>query len=268
MSILCDFHMHSSFSGDSEASMEDMILSAIRKGLHTICFTEHLDLDYPPDCGCFLLDFDAYRTKLLALKEKYRDQITVLFGMEMGMQIHLGTRYAAIARSLPFDFLIASQHLVQGADPYFPDFWHGQDETSVYSLYFENILRHLTTMEEYDTLGHLDYIVRYGPGQNRSYSYQKYADVIDPILRYLIEHGKCLEVNTAGLKYGLGHPNPEESVLMRYRELGGELITVGSDAHCPEHIAYDFSKAEQILHSLGFRYYTIFRDRKPTQLPL
>ena len=84
----------------------------------------------------------------------------------------------------------------------------------------------------------------------------------------LIRHEKCLEVNTAGLKYGLGHPNPEESVLRRYRELGGTLITIGSDAHRPEHIAYDFEKAEDILRSLGFQSYTIFRQRKPVQISL
>ena len=123
-------------------------------------------------------------------------------------------------------------------------------------------------MKSYDTLGHLDYIVRYGPNKNQNYSYEAYASYIDPILQFLIEQHKCLEVNTAGLKYGLGHPNPEESVLKRYRELGGTLITIGSDAHRPEHIAYDFDKLESILKELGFRSYTIFRQREPVEMPL
>ena len=104
--------------------------------------------------------------------------------------------------------------------------------------------------------------------RNREYTYRRYADHIDPILHRLIDRGKCLELNTGGLKYGLGEPNPCREVLKRYHDLGGELITVGSDAHAPEHIAYDFATAETILKETGFRYYTVFRERKAKQLPL
>ena len=110
--------------------------------------------------------------------------------------------------------------------------------------------------------------MRYGPNRNREYTYRRYADHIDPILHRLIDRGKCLELNTGGLKYGLGEPNPCREVLKRYHDLGGELITIGSDAHAPEHIAYDFATAETILKETGFRYYTVFRERKAKQLPL
>ncbi|MDO5345941.1 MAG: histidinol-phosphatase HisJ family protein [Lachnospiraceae bacterium] len=268
MSIICDFHMHSSFSGDSDTPMEDMVKSAISLGLTEICFTEHLDLDYPADCGDFSLDLEQYTTQLFRLREQYKASIRIRLGLEMGMQPHLGSRYASIIQSYPFDFLIASQHLLDGYDPYFRDFWETHEEKAVYRRYFESILENLKNMPDYDTLGHLDYIVRYGPTKNQFYCYEDYAEEIDALLRYLISEGKCLEVNTAGLKYGLGHPNPEESVLRRYRELGGERITIGSDGHIPEHIAYDFLKAEEILKGLGFRYYTIFRQRKPAELLL
>ena len=92
--------------------------------------------------------------------------------------------------------------------------------------------------------------------------------MIDPVLHCLIEHGKCLEVNTAGLKYGLGETNPAKDVLRRYRELGGELLTIGSDAHAPEHIAYDFPVVCEMLHALGFRYYAVFSQRKREMLRL
>ena len=82
------------------------------------------------------------------------------------------------------------------------------------------------------------------------------------ILKYLIEHGKGIELNTAGLKYGLPYAHPHTDVLKRYRELGGEIITVGADAHKPEHVAYDFHKVPEILKSCGFRYYTEFVQRK------
>ncbi len=82
-------------------------------------------------------------------------------------------------------------------------------------------------------------------------------------MRTIIQKGKGIEINTGGFKYGLGHPNPTEEILTRYRELGGEIITIGADAHTPEHIAFDFHKIPQLLTDCGFRYYTVFKERKP-----
>ena len=104
--------------------------------------------------------------------------------------------------------------------------------------------------------------------RNRFYTYEAYADIIDEILRKLISMGKGIEVNTAGFKYGLGHPNPTEAVLLRYHELGGEILTLGADAHAPEHVAYAFDRLPQILRHAGFRYFTVFTGRKPDFLPL
>ena len=115
MGIVSDYHLHTSFSEDSDTPMEDMIRAAIALGLKEICFTEHLDLDYPKDCGSFLLDLDAYTDCLLSLRKTYGKVICIRLGLEMGMQAHLGETYARIAGQYPFDFLIASQHLVEGA---------------------------------------------------------------------------------------------------------------------------------------------------------
>ena len=87
-------------------------------------------------------------------------------------------------------------------------------------------------------------------------------------MKHLIENGKCLEVNTGGFKYGLGEPNPCAGILKRYRQLGGELVTIGSDAHEPRYLGYDFSRAAALLTDLGFRYYTVFQQRMPRQIPL
>lgn len=259
----CDFHMHSAFSGDSDASMESMIRRAVDFELETICFTEHYDEDYPVGEEDFSLDTDRYVQTLCTLKEQYCSQIDIRFGVELGMQPHLAGLYTKYTGRYPFDFVIASQHLLDHADPYYPSYWEGNDPHNVICQYFEETLHNLKSMQDYDTLAHLDYIVRYAGNGYTSYTYSDYADVIDPILTYLIEQGKCLEVNTAGFKYGLDHPNPCEEVLSRYRQLGGEYITIGSDAHKPEHLAYDFDRLEKLLTSLGFSYYCIFRERKP-----
>lgn len=266
MSIQYDYHLHSSFSADSDTPAADQIARALSLGLRGICFTEHLDLDCPETD--FSLDFPAYFDALRALQAQYRDRIDIRIGLEFGIQPQQAKIFRATVAEWPLDFVIASQHFVNGQDPYYPSYFEGRDERACYAEYFEEILRNLQLYSDFDTLGHMDYIVRYGPNRNAEYSYRAYADYIDPILRHLIAHGTCLELNTGGLKYGLGEPNPATDVLRRYRELGGDLITVGSDAHAPEHLAYDFAAAEQILTDLGFRYYTIFRGRRPEQIRL
>lgn len=268
--IRYDCHLHSDFSADSSTPASAMIERAIALGLEGLCFTEHLDLDCPPEGPDFSLDVNRYFDTLFALKEQYRNRIAIGIGLEFGIQPKHAQTLHQLAEAWPFDFIIASQHFVDGKDPYFPSFFEGHTTQERYIEYFQEILRNLRLCEntDFDTLGHLDYIVRYGQKHGAQYLYRDYADWIDPILQHLIDRGKCLELNTGGLKYGLGEPNPSTDVLARYRELGGEQITVGSDAHAPEHLAYDFATAESILQNLGFRYYTIFRQRKAIQIQL
>ena len=165
--------------------------------------------------------------------------------------------------SYPFDFVIGSSHVVHGVDPYYPNYYDNRDEDTAYMEYFESILENIATDADYDVYGHIDYVVRYGPNKNEFYSYKKFSDIIDEILIKLIEKGKGIEINTAGFKYGLNHPNPTEDIICRYRQLGGEIITIGADGHKPEHIAYDFHKVPEILKNAGFNYYTVFKNRKP-----
>ena len=134
--------------------------------------------------------------------------------------------------------------------------------------YFESVLENLACFSEINVYGHIDYVVRYGPNKNREYSYGRYQDILDEILRTLITKGIGIELNTGGYHYGLGEPNPCTSVIKRYRQLGGEIITVGADAHAPEKIAYAFGKAAAILEECGFRYYTVFEGGKPYFLKL
>lgn len=263
-----DFHIHSSLSADSKAPMESMIARGLELGLTAMCFTEHMDYGYIDEGLNFELDTDVYCQTFLEMKERYRGQIRLLFGIELGLQPHLAAKHAAYLSSCPFDFVIGSSHLVDGIDPYYPKFYEGRTEEESYHRYFLSILENLDAFSDVDTYGHIDYVVRYGPNKNRFYSYQKYREIIDEILKKLIEKGIGLEVNTAGYKYGLGAPNPHPDIIKRYRDLGGEILTVGSDAHAPEHLAYAFSGLDELLKRCGFRYYTIFEKRKPEFIPL
>ena len=133
---------------------------------------------------------------------------------------------------------------------------------------FEETLKNAKSNVDFDVYGHLDYVVRYGPNKNKYYSYEKFADIIDEILRTLISRGKGIELNTAGFKYGLGHAHPTMDTLKRYKELGGEIITIGSDGHAPEQIAWEFEKAPAILKEAGFDYFTIYQARQPKFIKL
>lgn len=262
--MLWDTHMHCYFSGDSESSPKDMIESAIQKGLTGICFTDHFDYDYQEDPELFLLDFPNYQKEIYELKERYKQQIEILWGVEIGLQAHISDKNKEIASSYPFDFIIGSSHSVDHMDVYYHKFFDGRTERTAYRRYFESVIENIRTDADYDVYGHLDYVVRYGPNKNESYSYQKYAELIDEILVSLIAKGKGIELNMAGYKYGLGHPHPTEDILKRYKELGGEILTLGSDGHKPEQIAWDYEKIPDLLKNAGFSYYTVFKNRKPT----
>lgn len=270
MPITADYHLHSSFSGDSDTPMEEMILKGIELGLTRMCFTEHHDIDYPitdPDStpeGKFELNPDSYLYDFLKLREKYAGQITLCFGVELGMQPHLSKENAAFAKAHDYDLIIASSHICNGKDPYYPAFFEGRTPEESYTEYFESILANLKSYSNFDVYGHLDYVVRYGPTKDEGYSYEIYRDVFDRILNRLISMEKGIEINTAGLAKGMRDANPCIGVIRRYHELGGEIITVGSDAHEPKQIAYAFDRAADILKDCGFRYYTTFEKRSPS----
>lgn len=272
MPIYSDCHLHSSHSGDSDTPMEEMILQGISQGLTTMCFTEHQDIDYPDSYempgSVFLLNTDSYLYDLARLKEKYSDRLRLLFGVELGLQPEIMRQNAVFAKSYEFDFIIGSSHICHGKDPYYPDFFQGRTEEEAYREYFESILENIKKFSNFDVYGHLDYVVRYGPNMDKNYSYEAYRDIFEEILKLLIEKGKGIELNTGGIKKGMKDFHPCIGILKRYKELGGEVITVGSDSHDALHIADSFERASEVLQECGFRYYTIFEKRTPEYIKL
>lgn len=271
--IQADMHMHTWFSTDSEACPCDMADEAVRKGLKTICFTDHFDKDDLEWGEEGIFDVDAYFVEMQKLQEEYAGKLNIRIGIELGLRRYLKDYYEELTKKYPFDFVIGSVHNVpykkdaEGnilyTDPAAEKLFTDRTDKEAYRLMMETTLENVRTSDCFQTLGHLDYVVRYGKSREKEYSYTDYADIIDEILKLLIEKEKGLEVNSAGLKYGLPFAHPHPDVLKRYRELGGEIITIGADAHKPEHIAYDFAKAEEILKSCGFKYYTEFFEQKP-----
>jgi histidinol-phosphatase (PHP family) len=248
--------------------MENQVRAAITAGVNVLCFTDHIDYDYPVPDTVYDFNVAEYRREIERLREIYRKEIEILMGVELGMQKHLGGRYKKLLDDYPFDFSIGSQHLVGGSDPFFPKVFEGRTDGAVYRDYFEDLLADVRLFHDFDCLGHLDYVVRYLLHRDSLYSYAAFSDLIDPILTELVGRGIALEVNTAPLAKGMRYFNPLPDILARYREMGGELITIGSDAHVPERIAASFDTAAGILTALGFKYYAVYKNRKPQMLPL
>lgn len=267
-SIISDCHLHSSFSGDSYTPMEDMVLSGIAQGLKTMCFTEHNDFEYPlsPDlpADIFVLNTDSYLYALATLKEKYAHKIKLLFGVELGLQPEVVRQNAVYAKSYEFDFIIASSHICHRKDPYYPGFFDGRSKEECLQEYFESILENIRKYSDFDVYGHLDYVVRYAPEKDEGYSYEQYKDILDEILKLLLDKEKGIELNTGGLKSGMHDLHPCMGILKRYKELGGEIITIGSDSHNAQNIAAHFDRATDVLRECGFRYYCVFEKRTPS----
>ncbi len=263
-----DFHLHSSFSGDSSTPARDIIQAGIRRGISRLCITDHLDLDYPYDNLCFDLNTEQYFSELTVLQRSFSPEADIQIGVELGLQPHLGERYGSYTKSFPFDFIIGSTHLVDKIDIYYPVYWESHDCRSGIRRFFDVTLENIRSFDDFDVYGHLDYVIRYVPKKENLFSYSDYADQIDTILKLLLEKGKGIEVNTGGYRAGLGVPNPCPAILSRYRELGGEIITMGSDAHTADQVGFCLEKAKDILRSCGFGYFTVFRERKPEFIPL
>ncbi len=221
----------------------------------------------------YSFDFLIGSTHLVDRADPYYPSFWEGCDVELGLQPHLGDFFRSRLSGYSFDFLIGSTHLVDRADPYYPSFWEGCDVTASVRRYLETTLENICAFDGFDVYGHLDYIIRYIPSASgrKSYSLSESSDLselVDEILKLLLDKGKGLEVNTGGFRSGLSQPNPSAGILRRYRELGGEILTVGSDAHSPEQIASHFEETAEFIRSCGFRYITIFQNRKPEFLPV
>ena len=257
--IFADLHTHSSFSSDSDEPLRAMAETAVEKGLKTLCVTEHQDFDYP-QAGEFMLDVSAYRAEYLKARDEFAGKIELLFGVELGLLSYMPDTLREFAKSAEFDFIIGSLHQIDGLGPYYPEYFEKMGGKNGVARFFEEMLASVKAFDDYDVLGHFDYIVRYSP--ERGYSPLDFREVTDEILKTVIAGGKGIEINSKGVK-SLGYPHPHPFVLERYKELGGEIITIGSDAHNKDGIADDFDRAEQALKNAGFEYYAVFRERMP-----
>lgn len=260
---IIDCHTHSSFSIDSQMPAKEGVLSAINAGLGGLIFTDHIDLDYPDPAYNFSFDIAVRSEFLDNLRLDFGAKAKILKGLELGFQPQIVSQAGEIVKSYDFDFVILSVHVVDKIDLCHKIFHEGQPKEQVYRRYLQAIYESVDKFDDFDVVGHIGYLCRYVTYPDRSLKYADYSDVLDMIFKKVIQNGKGIEVNTAGYFYKLGCPHPDFDSIKRYKELGGEIITIGSDAHVAGRIGENFELVIKQLSEIGFKHVTYFENRKP-----
>lgn len=264
--IFPDYHFHTDFSSDCEEPMQAVVASARKKGLSSLCVTDHYDMAFPvrkeePDVD-FNLDIYRYYKKYHAESLALAPDFDLRVGVELGVMPSTTKKLNTFVSTHPeLDFIICSLHVVDGMDPYYPEYFEDKDDRSAYRHYFETLLTCVKEFDHFNVCGHLDYIVRYGRTKADQFDIHDYEDIFRELFPILVSRGQGIEINTGSLYRGLSFPHPHTDILKMYKDAGGEIITVGSDAHHAEHIGYGFDVARDLLLSHGFRYYTTFRGQ-------
>lgn len=260
---MIDYHIHSNFSVDSSMEMETACTKAIDLKLDEIAFTDHIDIDYPDPDFIFDLDIYDYLNQIQKIQQKYKNQLKIKKSIEIGLQPHVLSETNDKISGFEFDFIIASVHGVSKTDMHNGDYFRTRDQKQGYIEYLFQLFDMLQNFNNYDVLGHFDIIRRYSDRKTSLYDIDKCRPIIDQILNLLIKKNKCLEINTSGFRYGINSIMPDINILKRYKYLGGKLITVGSDAHLPAQIAYNFQYTYKTIKKVGFNYITTFDKRTP-----
>ena len=246
-----DYHVHSDVSPDGKDSMERMCEAALKAGLREIAFTDHYE--------CFMGGVRSphfhesylklYFQKLSACREQYAGRLTIRAGLELG-QSHLGKEEVKKVLSYPFDFILGSVHKLGNVDLSWISFT--PKNAGILARTYFAILEELAAEGEYDCLGHLDYVKKHMLRCGCPFVWEDYEEEYRRILNHVVRRGKGIEVNTAGLGTFMEETMPEEPILSLYKELGGEIVTLGSDAHRAERVGYGFSEAKDRLSRAGF----------------
>lgn len=272
--MLTDYHVHTAYSDDSNYPMEDVVKDAIRLNLEEIAFTDHVDYGVKPDRNSnempprfykglpiVNVDYPAYFAEIANLKEKYGHKIRIVAGLEFGVQVHTIERYEILFSQWPLEFVILSIHQVEDKEFWTQDFQRGRTQKEFQLRQYQELLDVVRLYKNYSVIGHIDSIKRYD--QNEEFPFMQYRDILEEVFKIVIADGKGIEVNTSSERYGLPDFQPSTDILRLYRDCGGEIITVGSDSHKPNHLASYIKVARDQLRDLGFRYTCSFQDMKP-----
>lgn len=254
-----DFHMHSRVSFDGHDTGLQLAQAAVQAGLKEICFTDHRDFLRQEREQTMLFDPAAYSAEYDALEVP---GLTIRRGVEYGLYNDNVERMHQELQQRNYDFVLGSIHFVDDIDVYFAEYWQGKTVWEAQRRYFETMLECVRVHDDFDVLSHMTYLHK-GAGSpvKTPLPYADHREIIDEILRILAAKGKGLELNTSGMdRCGGFLPTPD--YFRRFKELGGEIVTVGSDAHRSDRVGQYSFEACQVLKDI-FGYVCTFEGRKP-----
>lgn len=262
-----DYHVHSNFSGDCSIDPEDIIVDAINSGLKEICFTDHIDYDCPDLPQEFVFDPDKYFSSMYTLKERYKEKIDIKIGVEIGLQSHILDKCSNFIKNYDFDFVIASFHTHKNKDIYFTDILFEKPADEVLSEYLDEIIYALSNYNDYSVVGHIDLLKRYSD-KIKDLDIKNYLEKYSQIFKIIIENNKGIEINTSGLRQEVGVQFPDIELLKLYKELGGEIITLGSDTHGTSTLMHKFDDIKSMIKEIGFEYIYKFDKKIPVKIKI
>ena len=254
-----DFHMHSRVSFDGHDTGEALAKAALAAGLKEICFTDHLDYDPLGQMGKLDFDTAAYNAEYDHLDVP---GLKIRRGMEFGMDTQNVPQFKKDLQRRHFDFVLGSIHFVDDLDVYFPPYWQNKTVFQAERRYLEATLESVKLHDDFDVLAHLTYIGKTtAHPAPRCVPYEEHRELIDEILKVLVSKGKGMEMNTSGVDR-CGGFLPTADYFRRFKELGGEIVTIGSDAHRADRVGQYSFEACEILKDI-FGYVCTFENRKP-----
>ncbi|SFC51648.1 histidinol-phosphatase HisJ family protein [Clostridium uliginosum] len=256
MRYLSDYHIHSTYSFDGKQTIEEIIIKAISMKLNEICLTEHISFNRE-DNIYNSFDFKDYENEIQILSKRYSGQINIKQGIEIGEYHLYKNDFDKYFKEHNLDFIIGSIHNLNGKGLRKNIAENGI--TYTYETYFKEIL-YFVQMGDFDILGHLDIVQRYAFKTGGVYNFEDYKDYIYDILKIIISRGKGIEVNTSGLSNNLLFPKLE--ILHMYKDLNGEILTVGSDAHTTNRVGEKVNYVYDILKDIGFKHIFTYNNRK------
>ncbi|MGI6031518.1 MAG: histidinol-phosphatase HisJ family protein [Eubacteriales bacterium] len=261
--FFADYHTHSINSPDGNETVEQMCLRAIELGLQELAITDHIDVVTNPQYGS-ALDTEAIHRDMRQAQERFAGQLRVVCGAEIG-QPQADDRFTEeYCRRYQHDFLIGSIHnLPQDSDIFFYDYTR-VDHHQVYQEYLTELQR-LAEGYDFDVMGHITYPLRYMYQQTgKTPDLTRYEGRFRTLFATLIEKGRGIEINTSGLRQPIGELLPPLYLARLYRACGGEIVTVGSDAHTCGDLGCGIREGYEMLREAGFQYVTAYWERKPT----
>jgi histidinol-phosphatase (PHP family) len=256
-----DYHMHSFRSHDGKASIMDQCQRAVEIGLDEIGFTEHKDFN-PDDPVVNHFDYNLYMEEIEKAKQVFTGKLVIRAGVELDYQYWFEESIGEYLQSHTFDFLVSSVHHTIDGMIMSPEFIHGRSRDECYSHYFREVIRSVQS-GYLDVVGHLEYANRRGTAAFGPYDPSRYKAELTELFDLMIDKGVALEINTAGLRQGISLTYPCEETVALYRERGGKLLTIGSDAHKTADLGKDYMTAVEIAMRLGWTDITIWENRAP-----